>query len=247
MFAEDADVRPAGKRGKLAPQYLLNKSLRDYMKVSLPSTPVSLDYAPRVSDFPMADNDRLGCCTISGVVHLLQLQYAEIGEVFEYPGDDVVETTYFSQTGGADTGCVETSILKAWEASGLFDTKLAAWIPVNPKDEQEIRAATYLFGGVYFGVELPANAEQQFEDHKPWHLTIPRGRPVGGHCVVGSGYNRQGVNLITWGKETVATWDWMDRYCSEAYAVIPQAFVEADHGPLYKINIEQLQEDMKLF
>jgi len=241
------DTREAGLRGKLPAKQLLTTSLRDYMKVSLPSTPTSVDYGPRVASYPMALNDQLGICTIAGAIHLLQLQYAEIGEVFEYPGDDATRTEYFSETGGQDSGCVETSVLSKWTNTGLFGTKLSAWIPVNPKDEQEMRAAIYLFGGVYLGAELPANAEQQFEDHKPWHLTIPRGRPVGGHCVVGSGYNREGVNVITWGQETVATWDWMDRYCSEAYIVIPQAFVEADHGPIYKIDIETLQEDLKLF
>ncbi len=241
------ETRIAGKRGKLAPERLLSTSLRDYMKVSLPSTPASIDYGTRVPNYPLADNAKLGCCTISGVVHLLQLQYAEIGETFTYPGDAEVETTYFAQTDGVDSGCVETSILNTWKNTGLFGTKITSWIPINPKAEAEMRAAVYLFGGVYLGVELPADAEQQFEDHKPWHLTIPRGRPVGGHCVVGSGYNREVVSVITWGQETVATWDWMERYCSEAYVTIHQEFVEADHGPLYKIDIQQLEADMKLF
>jgi len=241
------DMREAGLRGKLPAKHLLTTSLRDYMKVSLPSTPTSVDYGPRVPNYPMALNDQLGICTIAGAIHLLQLQYAEIGEVFDYPGDDATRTEYFSETGGVDSGCVETSVLNKWSTTGLFGTKLAAWIPVNPRDEQEMRAAIYLFGGVYLGVELPSNAEEQFEKHESWHLTIPRGRPVGGHCIVGSGYNREGVNVITWGEETVATWDWMDKYCSEAYVVIPQAFVEADHGPIYKIDIETLQADLKLF
>jgi hypothetical protein len=245
-MSENTDVRKAGKRGKLPAKPLLTTTLRDYMKGGLPSAPTTVDYAPRVSNFPMALNDKEGDCTIAGIIHLLQLQYAEIGETFTYPGDAETQSTYYSFTGGQDTGCVETDVLSKWAGDGLFGTKAAAWVPVNPRDEAEMKAAIYLFGGLYLGVELPGNAEQQFENHEPWHLTIPKASPVGGHCIVASGYNRQGMDIITWGQETSATWDWSDYYCSEAYAVIPQAFVEADHGPVYKIDILQLQADLKL-
>jgi hypothetical protein len=246
MMTELLDGRKAGKLGKLPGQQLLTTTLRDYMKVGLPSTPATVDYGPRVSDYPMALNDRLGICTVAGIIHLLQLAYAEIGEVFAYPGDVETQSTYFGLTGGQDSGCVETSVLQTWSGPGLFDTKAAAWVPVNVRDKSEMQAAIYLFGGVYLGVELPQSAQVQFEAQQPWHLTIPRGRPVGGHCIVGSGYNREGIDIITWGKETTMTWDWWEYYGSEAYAIIPQAFVEADHGPVYKIDILQLQADLKL-
>jgi hypothetical protein len=245
-MTELLDGRKAGKLGKLPGQQLLTTTLRDYMKGGLPTAPASVDYGPRVSNYPMADNDRLGCCTYSGIIHLLQLQYAEIGEEFTYPGDEEVQVEYFAETGGQDSGCVETSVLQKWSGPGLFGTKAAAWVPINVRDKNEMQAAIYLFGGVYLGVELPQSAESQFEAQQPWHLTIPRGKPVGGHCIVGSGYNREGIDIITWGKETTMTWDWWEYYGSEAYAVIPQVFVEADHGPVYRIAIDQLQADLKL-
>jgi len=243
---EVVEVRKAGRLGKLPAQPLMGTTLRDYIKGSLPPTPIAVDYGPRVANYPMADNDRLGCCTISGAVHLLQLQYAEIGEEFTYPGDDAVQTEYFSETGGQDSGCVETSVLQKWSTTGLFNTKIAAWVPVNPRDDAEMRAAIYLFGGVYMGVELPGSAESQFENHQPWHLTIPRGKPVGGHCIVASGYNRSTINAISWGEETALTWDWWEYYGSEAYAILPQAWIEVDHGPVPKLDILALQADLKL-
>lgn len=193
----------------------------------------------------MALNDQLGDCTIAGVVHLLQLAYAEIGEVFTYPGDAAVKSTYFGLTGGQDSGCVETAVLNAWMTTGLFGTKLAAYVPINTKDDAEVAAAVYLFGGVYFGVDLPQSAETQFENNQEWHLTVPRGAPIGGHCIVGSGAKRSGIDIITWGAEDSMTYDWIDYYGSEAYAVIPEAFVEVDHGPLYNLDIVKLQADLK--
>lgn len=241
----EVDIRKAGLRGALPAQKLDMGTLRDYMKGVLPTPPKSFDYGPLVKNYPMADNDRLGCCTVSGVVHLLQVAYAEIGEIFTYPGDADVQSTYFGLTGGKDTGCVETQVLKTWQTAGLFDTKIAAYCPVNPKDDAEMAAACFLFGGVYLGVEMPESAESQFENHEPWHLTIPRGRPVGGHCVVATGVNRAGIDLITWGAETTMTWDWWEHYGSEAYVVVPEVFVEIDHGPIVKLDITALEADLK--
>jgi len=41
------------------------------------------------------------------------------------------------------------------------------------------------------------------------------------------------------------TWQWWETYGSEAWVVIPEAFVELDHGPVWNVNILSLQEDLK--
>lgn len=246
MDTDTIDVRKAGLRGLLPPKQLLTTTLRDYIKGNLPNPPKVFDYGPMVLNYPMALNSELGDCAIAGLVHLLQVYYAELGETFVYPGDDIVRSTYFGLTGGQDTGLVLTDVLTAWMTNGLFGTKIAAHVPVNPRDEAEFRVACYLFGGVYLGIEMPASAETQFENNKPWHLTIPRGRPVGGHCVVATGVNREGIDLLTWGRETTMTWDYWDTYGSEAHVAIPQVFIEADHGPVFRIDVLALQEDLKL-
>ena len=239
--------RVAGKRGKLPAQRFLTTSLRDYIRGALPTPPKVFDYGPLVSLYPMALNNELGDCTIAGIIHLLQIYYAELGETFVYPGDDIVRSTYEGLTGGQDSGLVELNVIKTWMDTGLFNTKIVASVPINPKDEAEMRVGTYLFGGVYLGLEMPNNADQQFENNEPWHLTIPRAPIAGGHCVIATGCNRDGINLITWGKETTMTWDFWDTYGSEAHVAIPEVFVEADHGPLHNFDILQLQTDLKLF
>ena len=236
----------AGKLGKLPAAPRPMKTLLDYMKGSLPKAPTSLDYGPRVTGgFPMALNDQYGDCTIAGADHLLQLAYATIGENFVYPGDDVIQSTYFGLTGGQDTGLAEQNVLNTWKDSGLLGTQIHSWVAIEPKNQVEMQLACYLFGGVYLGLDIPQAAENQFNNQQPWHLTIPRGNPIGGHCVVASGYNRNGINLITWGKETAMTWDFWEYYGDEAYCVIPQAFIEAGHGPVASIDILQLEADQR--
>jgi hypothetical protein len=128
---------------------------------------------------------------------------------------------------------------------GLFGTKISAYAPVNIKNRDEMAAAIYLFGSVYLGVEMPPDAEWQFESHQPWHVSHGAEQPTGGHCVVATGCNRFGIDIITWGATESMTWQWWELYGSEAWVVIPEAFIELDHGPVWSIDILQLQEDLK--
>lgn len=239
-------VRTAGKRGKLVsyPPRTVG-TLRDYLTSPLPTPPASFDYAPRVAGgFPMAGNDRYGDCTIAGVVHLLQLAYAVVGETFAYPGDQAVEDVYFGLTGGQDTGLVETDVLKAWSSEGLFGTKLLGWVPVDLRDVPLLAAACYAFGGLYLGGALPADAEQQFETGEGWRLAPGFWPGRDGHCFVASGANQEAVPDITWGAESTFSWNWWRFYGTNAYVALPDVFEQAGHGPLESIDVATLKADL---
>lgn len=238
-------MRESGKRGKMEAEMPAMGTLKDYASASFPTPPRSFDYSHKVSNYPMALNDKFGDCTIAGIVHLIQLAYAEVGEVFIYPGDDAVEETYFTLSGGEDSGLVEHNVLQTWLKDGLFDIKILGYAPINIRDKKEIANALYAFGGLYVGVEMPAEAEKQFEAHQPWHLDENSGAPAGGHCVVASGMNSFGMDVVTWGNVTSLSWEWWNQYASEAWVVIPEIFVEAGHGPVWSVNISQLQNDLR--
>lgn len=237
-------TRTPGLRGKLAARQPAMGSLRHYVHHDLPKPPSAFDYASDVTSYPMALNDTYGDCTIAGIVHLLQLAYAEIGEVFTYPGDSAVKDTYFGMSGGVDSGLVEADVMKHGSTEGFFGEKFAGVMPVNIGSREEMREACYAFGGVYLGVEMPENAEEQFANHEPWSPTKPPEPPVSGHCVVATGCNSLGMDVVTWGATQPVTWKWWDTYKSEAWVVIPQVWVEVDHGPLANIDILRLQQDM---
>lgn len=236
--------RIAGLRGKAPAEHLAMGTLEHYVKGPLYTPPRSLDYSNKVKNYPMALNDVYGDCTIAGIIHMLQLVYAEIGEEFAYPGDEAVKETYFKLSNGQDQGLVERMVLDTWMKEGLFGNKISAYAPVNIKNRQEMMAAIYLFGSVYLGVEMPPNAEQQFEAHEPWHIVNFPEQAMGGHCIVATGYNRFGIDIITWGATESMTWGWWEEYGSEAWVVIPEIFVEADHGPVWNIDILALQQDL---
>lgn len=237
--------RVAGKRGKQPAEQVAMGTLNDYAKPHFPVPPKAFDYSSDVKSYPMALNDKLGDCTLAGVIHMLQLAYAEVGEIFQYPGDQVVQDTYFALTGGADAGLVEHQVLQTWMREGLFNNKISAYAPVDIRNRQEMAAACFAFGTLYLGVEMPASAEQQFEAHQPWHIDGTPEAPQGGHCVIATGANSLGLDIITWGDTESMTWEWWEHYGSEAWVVIPEIFVEADHGPVWDIDILTLQKDLE--
>jgi hypothetical protein len=235
--------RIAGKLGKTAavkPHGL--SELAFYAQGKLLDPPPSVA-VPDVPSWNMMDNDRLGCCVISGVGHLIMAANADVGKADPVPDDAHIQEQYFAITGGQDAGCNELDVLKLWYGRGLFDprNKIAAFAPVRESNPLDVHASVAYFGACFIGVSLPGSAQQQFANGEPWTIT-PQDQIEGGHCVVIVGYDPQYLYAVTWGAITAITYPWMSRYCDEAWAVIPQSFVEAGKGPLF--DLKSLQADI---
>jgi hypothetical protein len=251
------ELRKAGKRGKLPstpPAWTIN----DFLVAPIPPAIIPFDWATKVTGgFPMALNDQWGDCTIAGVVHLLQLIYAVVGQTFVYPGDTAVLDTYCQLLGiqpsqlnaNTDTGLVETDVLNAWmTGDGLFGTKIVGWAPIKVNDWPTMESACYSFGGLYLGGDIPQISETQFEEHK-WWTTVPGNNPpIGGHCFTGSGavapspmYVSGGIKTETWGAETGFTRKWWAAYGTNCYVVLPQLFQQVGHGALASVDTAKLQ------
>lgn len=236
--------RTPGLLGRLPVQPVAIGDLLSYATQPLPAPPAEVA-APNLT-YPMADNDRLGDCTIAAVVHTDQVTANLTSEPWTYPGDKAVQAEYFKLTGGPDSGLVEAVVLKAWVAApaGLFGHELAAFAPIKVKQTKTIMQGVSLCGAVYTGVEVPAPAEQQFADHKPWALTHTAADDdiIGGHAVPIVGYNATGPIVVTWGALQQVTWAWWLKYAEEAYAVIT-AEVKA-RGSLRGIDFTALDADL---
>ena len=228
----------AYRLGRLAPKPVALGCLDHYLTAPLPAPPAEVG-APQLS-WPMADNDRLGCCTISGVVHTDQATASESQEPWTYAGDQAVESTYFGLTGGADTGLAETDVLRAWQQKGLFGCQLAAFAPLAVQHVRTIRQAVWLCGGVYMGVLVTQADQEAFAAGEAW---TPSGQPpLGGHCIVYVGYTDSGFLAVTWGGLAEVTWAWHAAQAEEAYAVITQEVKE--RGSLRGVNLAALERDL---
>lgn len=245
--------RKAGKRGRLAPVPVVGVAeLKAYAATPLPAPPAAVA-PPKVAEWGMdgngpdptvtipGDESGVGDCTIAGAAHGVLAWNAEVGTKDAVPSADQVVTQYFALTGGPDNGLACTTVLQTWRTTGLFGTnKIAAWAPVNHKQIIDLHQAVDAYGACYIGVNLPDSAETQFENNEPWsYVGDP---PTGGHCVTIVGYEASYVYVVSWGALVPVTYPWLSAYLEEAYAIVPQEFVEAGKGPT--LNLAALQADL---
>lgn len=230
------------KLGKLNAQqpYGLG-TLATYIAGRLPTPPTSVA-VPSVTDWGMMLNDQLGDCTMAGVGHVIVASDAEVVENDAIPTDAQIRAQYFAFTGGQDAGCVEADVLREWYQHGLFggENKIAGYVRCD-RTTNEVHVAIALYGACYVGVQCPSSAQEQFEAGEPW-VVVP-GSPVeGGHCIVFVGYDAEYLYAVTWGGIAKVSYPWWSKYGDEAWAVIPQAFVEKGAGPL--VDLATLQADL---
>lgn len=234
-------MNPPYKLGALAPQRPHSLStLAVYSSGKLPKPP-AVARVPKVQVWGMMDNDRLGCCTISGVGHAILAWNQQVGVHDAVPTDAQVESTYFDLTGGPDAGLVEANVLKRWHKHGLFGAKIAGYAPVETHDFVGLQQAIAFYGVAYLGVALPASAQDQFANNKPW-VFDPKSPIEGGHCIVAVGYDHKYVYCVTWGGVVKVTWPWLSHYLTEAWAIISNQYVEAGRGPV--LDLKTLQADL---
>ena len=189
-------------------------------KTSLPPPPPEADYTSKApsSLAAMYKNDELSCCVVAGAYHLLGVATGNAGSEW-LASDDVIVREY-SAIGGynpndptTDQGLDEVTALQYWKANGFADgSKLLGWAAVDANDADEVRAACFLFEGLYFGVELP-DAWVNPTPSAPgflWDVGAPDVN--NGHCFVGCGYDADGLTIDTWGG--TLTWPALAALCT---------------------------------
>ena len=179
---------------------------------------------------PMFANDTLGDCVIAGRAHqTLRFEDIEQGSVLMIKDSDVTKE-YFKETGGPDSGLVVLDSLKRWQSTGwkvgTRSYKIRAFASIEFKKHQQVRQAIYSDVGVGLGVQLPTAAQAQIQTGQPWSVTTgPDAKPGswGGHYIFVPGYTAMGPVCVTWGRKQQMTWDWLNKYCDEAYAIFDAA------------------------
>ena len=238
-------TRVPGKMGKLAPQFPVGlKELPSYATQPLPPAPASVDWSKNVSAWPMDGNDQYGDCTMAAAAHLIQSWNAETAESLPVPAEQDVVALYLKLTGGKDSGLVESRVLKHWKSSGLWANKIVGYAPVNVHNLDSLKQAIAYFGGVYVGIQVPANAQDQFRAGLPWTLDPgwQQQQIEGGHAVPLLGYDDQYLYAITWGAVQPMAWDWWSTYSDEAWVVLSEEFSRA--GKVDGIDVATLQADI---
>lgn len=225
-----------GRRRPAAPPKL---HLHNYlMRPGLPAPPSTEDWSPAATGSlsDIYENDTLGDCVIAGGWHLLGVWTGNAGHLVV--GTDAQITADYSAIGGyvpgdpsTDQGCDEQTALNYWVANGfngVANSELAGWVGVDATKKELLQQAIYLFENAYFGIELPDAYINPFPS-APGFVWDVAGHPdpKNGHCIVGVGYNAQGIIIDTWGMLGTLTWAAAAKYMvtsagGEAYTLVSQ-------------------------
>jgi hypothetical protein len=203
--------------------------LVDYIDVeALPPIPAAMDWTGKVPTWPMYGNDQLRDCTCAAAGHMIQAWTFNAGHP-KTPTTAAVEKIYWETgsppaptgypEGPTDTGRYELDVLNYWRKTGVGRDKATAYAAIHPANVQLVKAAIFIFGGVYTGIELPVTAQRQ----SVWDYVGGSGSEPGswgGHAVPYHAYDAAGVKLVTWGGLMGATWAFHQHYTDEVYAVI---------------------------
>jgi hypothetical protein len=228
--------------------------LANYLdSTALPTAPVQYTFAKDIapSAWGMMNNDKIGDCTCAAAGHLLMEWTDDNGALFTPSDKDIVAayaaiTGYNPVTGVNDNGANENEVLNYWRKTGIAGHKIVAYAALEPKNNNHIMLAVYLFGGCYIGLSLPVSAQTQTVWSVPPQGATGAGAPGswGGHAVCVVGYDTQGLTVVTWGATKQMTWSFWNTYCDESYAIISQDFIKKNTTPC-GFDLAALETDLK--
>jgi hypothetical protein len=198
---------------------------------TVPKPPPKVDVTPGIPTWPMYANDKYGDCTCAAIGHMLEVWTQETAGTAQVVTDAQVLALYNLVNNGKDEGANLLDVLHQMRTGpGLGGDHVYAYAAVDRDDVAMVRAATWLFQGLYIGINMPISAQHQ----KTWDTVIgPHGKPGswGGHAVNVVGYDAAGLTAITWGATQRMTWAFWSEYVEEAWALLPTDF-QALKGPL---------------
>lgn len=201
-------------------------------------------------------NDQLGDCTCAGVYHADQVwSQASCGTTPTFPDSDV-EALYHSACGydpsnpSTDQGGIEQDVLTYVMNTGFITPagtkKIAAFLEVDPRNLDDVRATIWECGVSYIGFNVPAflmaNGPPAVWDVNP----SGDNSIVGGHCVVLAGYSStdQTFKLISWGQVFAMTQAFFSQFTDETYAIASPDWIAATGNSPAGMTLQQLEQQM---
>lgn len=199
--------------GRRAPKNSPALKLGPLLTGFIPPHPAQQDNLSKFADWAMLGNDQFGDCVAVTWANFKRLVSKTLGGKEVYPTFDEVVAMYRTQNpnfdpnsvdhgGGSndDNGMDIQTFLEYLVKRG----DIVAFAKVDHTKIDEVLAAIALFGGLWTGVNVAQNNEDEFSNDEPWDYD-PSSQPLGGHSVLTGGYSSDvadEVKFITWAKET---------------------------------------------
>lgn len=225
-----------GKQDATPPRGLLYGSILNADMLPTPPKIFGHEQLLRSGDWGMLGNDVVGDCTLCDAAHQTMLFTLEGGKPAQFTDKEVIgdyaKISGFNGSPTSDTGCNLQDVADYRQNTGVMDIsgirhKIQHWASLKSGNLTQLAQAAYIFGAVSGGVQLPASAEDQFNEQMPWSV-ISGDTILGGHCITIVGMNSAGNFLIfTWGRLHAVTPDWMATYMDEAIAPLSSEMLNA--------------------
>lgn len=221
--------------GRRPPKRAAALKLGPLLTGTLPPAPRSVDFGKKFTDWKMLGNDKAGDCVAVTWANQRALitkalsgaaQYpsqAEVWQVYQTqnPDFDPSDTTETNGPGSAaDRGMdIQTALEYLHAVGGPDGVKAVAFAEVDYTNEAELRSAHAIFGQVWYGINVLAVNEQEFQSGKIWDYANGS-KSVGGHSITGVGYDPKDYRFITWAEETSWSESFRKHQVDEAWVVI---------------------------
>jgi hypothetical protein len=232
-------MRTAGLRGRLPAKppgdRFAIKYVGEYATQPLPAPVYPVDVSGGLTDWKMLGNgpdpsvpehpDGVGDCTFAGRQHNRMAKAAAGQEAEAWESAAALVDEYLAYDGGQDQGANIADLLLYWYKAG----KILAFAPVDHTDPAAVDAAMQAFHGAYCGVNLTDDANDLFNEGKPWTLANgERPDPSEGHCIVKVTADGNGCDgWVTWGARQDSDEAWTAACLDEAWVIISQEDADA--------------------
>lgn len=213
--------------------------------VAIPPTAAHWGHDPVIG---MHLNDRWGDCVWGALANRLEIQsYYGTGREAVIPDSAVLtgyESTGFNPAAGppgdnpTDNGTQLIDGLKYTATTGLNGQHIGAYSNLDvPHDLTFLKLAIAELGPALLALQLPDYAENQFANQQPWEPE-GGGSIVGGHAVLGTGYDATYLYVQTWNAIQAVTWNFVSEYFMEGWAIMSPVWANAAH-----VNLVTLQQE----
>ena len=175
-----------------------------HMPPALPQPILPIDWAKNFS-FPNNGNDIYGDCMMAAAEHADNTFTANNGAESVYNVNLTVKD-YLALSGG-DNGLNSGTIINAWTTGlpGIADARIMEAMSVDTTNAALVQAAIWLFGGVFFTLNIPDGWYKNFNGGETWDAPASPD-DNNGHGVWWNGVSKDGhYHLETWGTDAWIT------------------------------------------